>query len=280
MWFVLPLGVALLAGCDNKAKLSEQKAVEHVAETAKLIDADVEEIRQGLPEGSKKLVEPLAEGGGEVTPARARKAMKKVREAVVKLQLSKATFFAVTDLEGVAYASDQETDELSGKNLLQAYKGLEKAKGGSYTEVIGEMNETKGVRQGDDVQWVAAAPIAAADGKVTGLYVAGWSFRRFTFHLEEQLKSNLRSAVPKGSPIKLPLVYVYVLRDGKAYGTPAAPEVNIKAVEGLGLPGKLGAGGGGWQGQVEITGRSFGAAALPAKKLCDQCAVVVLRSEI
>jgi hypothetical protein len=270
-WWLL--GVAL-AGCSDKAKLSEERAVAHSGELATLVDKDVEEIRRGLPAGAKKLGELLSTEK-EVTPGKARASLRKAREAVVDLQLAKSTFFTVTDVQGMAHASDLETDGFSGKNVLDAFKGLAKGREG-YTETLGYMEEARGLRKGDDLQWVAAAPIPGPDGKPMGMYVTGWSFRRFAQHLEEQLKSNLRNAGPKDE--KPPLIYVFVLHEGKAYGSPVVPEVNTKAVEGLGLPSKLQ--GGAFRGQVEITHRGYGVAAQNAKKLCDSCAIVILRSEV
>ena len=69
-----------------------------------------------------------------------------------------------------------------------------------------------------------------------------------------------------------------MLRDAKVYGAPVVPEVNVKAIEGLNLPTKLGSGS--WHGQVEITNRTFGVAAQKLPSLCPTCALAVLRSEI
>jgi hypothetical protein len=273
-WLLAPVAAVAAAGCTDRVKVSEERAVAHAAAVAALVDKDIEEIRRGLPAGAKKLGEIF--GTEEVTPGKARAALRKAREAVIDLQLAKSTFFAATDLQGVAHASDLETDGFSGKNILDAYKPLAKAKEGGYVETLGQMEEARGLRKGDDLQWVAAAPVPGADGKPVGLYVTGWSFRRFAQHLEEQLKTDLRNAGPKDE--KPPLVYVFVLHEGKAYGTPIAPEVNVQAVEGLGLAAKVQ--GGTFRGRVEITNRGYGVAAQAVKKLCESCAVVVLRSEV
>lgn len=270
---------ASTVGCTDSVKVSEDGAAAHADELAKLIDADVQEIRTGLPQGGQKLGVNLFDEGPEVTPAKARRSLKKTREAVTVLQLAKATFFAVTDMEGVAWANDQETDGMSGKNLLQAFPGLEKAKSDSYVESMGFMEEAKGVRTGPDEQWVAAAPIIA-DGVQKGVYVTGWSMRRFTYHLEEQLKSNLRQAATKsGNALKTPLVYAFVIKGDKVFGALTAPEVNVKAIEDLKILEKLPEGGT-WKGRVEITNRTFGVAAKKTPSLCSDCAVAVLRSEV
>lgn len=272
--------LSLVAACSDPTKVSAEKAQVHTDELAKLAEKDVGEIRAGLPKGSKKLTELLFADGKEVTPGSARAAMKKAREAVSELQLAKSTFFAVTDPSGQAWANNQETDAMSGKNLVTAFKGLEKAKT-EYVELMGSMEEAKGVKTGDDVQWVAGAPITAGDGSLKGLFVTGWSMRRFAYHLEEQLKTDFRHEATKaGTPAnKLPLVYAFVMVGDKAYAAPLTPEVNTKAVEGLGLAGKVQEGST-ISGKVDITNRGFGWAARKVKALCDSCAVVVLRSEV
>ena len=265
---------ALVVGCEDKGKRSEDMAVSHAVEAQKLADADVSEVRRGLPAGARKLTE-LIGTEREITPGRARSLLRKTREAVTDLQLAKSTFFVLTDLEGQAYASDLETDGFSGKGLFGAYPGLTKARE-AYTETLGFLEEARGLRSGEDLQWVAGAPVPGPDGKTQALYVTGWSLRRFALHLEEQLKSNLRNAAKKAE--KEPLLYAFVLREGKVYGAPVSPEVNVKTIEGLGLLGKLGSGS--WHGQVEITNRTFGVAAQRLPLLCDTCALAVLRSEI
>lgn len=269
-----------LGGCTDSVKVSEQQAAAHADELAKLVDADVNEIRRGLPAGGKKIAATLFVGEKrEATPQSAREALKKTRESVVDLQLAKSTFFAVTDLEGVAWANDQETDAMSGKNILATLPALQKAKGGAYAEVVGSLEEARGAKAGPDEQWFAAAPVVAADGATRGVYVTGWSFRRFAFHLEQQLKTNLRHAAKGESAAKAPLVYAFVVRGDRTYGAPVTPEVNVKAIEGLALSTKL-KGDAPWQGRVDITGRTFGVAARRVEIMCPDCAVAVLRSEI
>lgn len=269
---LLPSALAT-AGCDSAGKRSEAQATKNVERLAALADADVEEVRKGLPDGAKRLV-PLLSADKEPVPSRVRAEMKKVREAVTVLQLAKSTFFAVATSEGAVLASDLETDVMGGKSILQALPGLEKGKAG-YTELVGEWDEARGVKTGPDAVWVAAAPIGDK-----GLYVTGWSLRRFAHHLEEQLKTDLRHGgkeTPKAE--KMPIVYAFVVRGEKAYGAPVVPEVNAKAVEALGLGAKT-TGDAVAHGQVEITNRAFGWAARRAPKLCDSCVVALLRSEL
>lgn len=267
-----------LAGCDGAAKKSEAKAVEHVDRLAKLADTDVEEIRRGLPEGATKLQTTLFDKEKEpYDPRVVRSAMRKVRESIKDLQLSKATFQTVLAPSGEAYASDQETDSLVGKNLLTAFPALEPVKQGKYSEGFGDLPEVRGARTGDDLQWVAASAIGGQDAR-RGYFVAGWSIRSFAYHLEQQLKSDLRNAT-KDKKSEPPLLYVFVLVGGKAYGAPITPEVNRAAIQNLSILEKMPATGQ-TSGRIEIENRSFGYAAQKPKLLGEKVAVVVLRSEV
>lgn len=271
---LLSVAVALaLPACNSSAKESEAQATKNVERLAALADADVEEVRKGLPEGAKRLV-PLLTDGKELVPGRVRAEMKKVREAVTVLQLAKSTFFAVAGADGVVLASDLETDGMGGKSIVKALPAIEKGKT-AYTELVGEWDEARGVKNGPDAAWVAAAPIGDK-----GVYVTGWSLRRFAHHLEEQLKTDLRHGGKDTQKAeRMPIVYAFVVREGKAYGAPVVPEVNAKAVEDLQLGSKV-SGDATAHGQVEITNRAFGWAAKRAPKLCDACVIALLRSEL
>lgn len=276
----LALAAALLPACTDGTKLSEEQATKNVAVVAAQAAKDVAEIRRGLPAGGKPMNDNLfaQEPGQPILPTRARAALKKTREQVTDLQLAKSTFFAVTDPAGVTLASDQESDAVVGKNLLTAFPALAKGKD-AYVETTGFMEEVRGVRQGEDAMWAAAAPVKDKDGALKGVYVTGWSMRRFAHHLEEQLKTDLRQEKGKdGNPSKMPLLYVFVLMGDKPYSAPVTPEVNAKAIEELKLSSKVSAGP--WHGKVEITNRGYGVAAQPVKDLCESCSVVILRSEI
>ena len=267
-----------LGGCDGQAKLSEAKAVEHVDRLAKLADTDVEEIRRGLPEGAAKLQNVLFEKEKEpFDPRVVRTAMRKTRESIKDLQLAKATFSAVLSLTGEAYASDQESDGLVSKNLFSFFPSIEPVKQGKYTEGFGDLVDLRGARIGDDLQWIAAAPIGP-EGARRGYFVAGWSLRSFAYHLEQQLKSDLRNAT-KDKKKEPPLLYVFVIVGGKAYAASNTPEVNRLAVQGLSAHEKV-PGDTVLRGRIEIENRSFGYAAKRAKLMGDKVAVLVLRSEV
>jgi hypothetical protein len=283
------LGLALCAGlgtlglgCDGDAKKSESAAVGHVDRLAKLADADVEEIRRGLPVGAQKLQANLFDKEKEpFDPRVVRTAMQKTRESTKDLQLAKATFSAVLSPKGEAYASDQESDSLVSKNLFQAYPSIEGVQKGKYTEGFGDFADLRGARTGDDLQWVAATPIGSAEA-TKGYFVAGWSIRSFAYHLEQQLKSDLRNATTAADKKKEPpLLYVFVVSGGKAFGAPITPEVNRAAVEALQVLEKTpDANAAAVHGRVEIDNRSFGWASQRTKNLGEKTAIVVLRSEV
>ena len=135
--------------------------------------------------------------------------------------------------------SDQEPDLLGGKDLSKLYPSLVKTLSGEVVEARGSMAETA-VRAGSDEQWLSAAPVRDAAGVVRGIYVTGWSFRRFAFHLEETLKHDFIEEAQKANDtrFKQPLVYVFVFAAGKVYGAPVTPLVDAQALEALDLTGK------------------------------------------
>jgi hypothetical protein len=274
--------VALATGCSESSKISERKAMAHVERVAKLSDDDVDEVRRGLPRGAKALGQ-IWEGKGDphADPGSVRRALEKVRNEDHDLEIAKSTFFALADDKGTVFRSDQEPDQLAGKSLVASYPALVKVLAGEATEVRGSMPETAGARTGGDEQWVASAPVRDGSGMVRGMYVSGWSLRRFAYHLEETLKHDMvEDALKAGeSRTKVPLVYVFVFAGPKVYGAPVTPIVNSEFLQGLDLAGKTD-GGTVFHQQVEITGRTYGLAARRAPKMGADIGVAVLRSEL
>jgi hypothetical protein len=78
---------------------------------------------------------------------------------------------------------------------------------------------------------------------------------------------------------KMPLIYVFVAVDREVYAVAEAPDVNIKAIRELGITDKL-RGKEPFAEALELTGRSFGLAAVLVPELGDKVAIVVLRSEV
>jgi hypothetical protein len=280
----LALGLAiaaLAAGCSEPSKVSERKAMSHVERLAKLADDDVEEVRRGLPRGAKALGR-IWEGKGDpqADPGSVGRALEKVRSEDHDLEIAKSTFFALADDKGTVFRSDQDPDELAGKSLVASYPALVKVLAGEPIEARGSMPETAGARTGGDEQWVASAPVRDGSGRVRGMYVSGWSLRRFAYHLEEALKHDLVDDALKAgdSRTKLPLVYVFIFAGSKVYGAPVTPLVNCESLQGLDLVAKTE--GGAFHQQLEITGRGYGLAARRAPKMGPDVGVAVLRSEI
>jgi hypothetical protein len=269
------------SACTDSAKVSEGKAVAHAERLAKLADDDVEEVRRGLPHGAKSLgqvwdgkKDPMAD------PSLARKGLDRARDEHRDLAVAKSTFFAMTDDKGTVLRSDQEPDILAGKSLVAAYPEMAKVLAGETIETRGSMAETAGARTGGDEQWVAAAPVRDAQGKVRGIYASGWSMRRFAYHLEEALKSDMLSEALRAGDknVKLPLVYVFVVAGSKVYGAPVTPLVNTETLQKLDLTSKT-ADGATFHQTLEITGRGFGVAARRAPQMGPDIGVAVLRSE-
>lgn len=267
------------AACTDSGKVSETKAIAHADRLATIAADDVEQVRRGLPRGAKALGQLWSvDGDKRPEPAVVRTRMESVRNADPDLEVAKSTFFAVTDDTGVVLRSDQEPDPIADKSLVPAFPTLAKSLSGEGVETYGAMPELRGARNGADEQWVAAAPLRDDHGTVRGMYVSGWSLRRFAYHLEEALKTELREQA-KTTPGKLPLVYAFVFRGAKVYGAPITPEVDVEALEKLDLAARAGAQAVFHQ-QLEITGRAYGVAARKVPNLGPDAGVAVLRSEI
>jgi hypothetical protein len=278
----LGLATSMLAGCTESSKASERKATAHVERLAKLSDDDVEEVRRGLPRGAKALGR-IWEGKDDphADPASVKRALDRVRSDDHDLEIAKSTFFALADDRATVFSSDQDPDQLAGKSLVASYPGIVKVLAGEPTELRGSMPEVAGARNGADEQWVASTPVRDVSGAVRGIYLSGWSLRRFAYHLEEALKHDLADDALKSGDAraKLPLVYVFVFAGTKVYGAPVTPAVDCEALEALDLGTKT-EGGNVFHRQLEITGRSYGLAALRAPKMGADVGVAVLRSEI
>lgn len=263
-------------GCESKAQVSKNHALEQVKGLPKVVAEDVREVREGLPQGVSELSIVFF---GSKPPsedlATAEEALKKARNKVRDLRVAKSTFFAVVDPSGVVIRNDREQDAMAGKNLFEFYPALKGALEGKFVETRGSMPEAAGVKGREDAQWVAAAPVKVGD-EVKGLYVTGWSWSAYAYRLENAVRSEARGKLEERG--KMPLLYAYVIVGEKVYAAPVSPDVNIKTIADLRLLNQL-------KGEeplgfeLEITGREFGLAAVRVPALGDDVAVAVLRSE-
>jgi hypothetical protein len=271
--------VATLPACEDTSKQQEQAAGYVLDKIASVANEDAAQVRRGLPEGAKKLGEVVdADPGANLVGLQ--KAIRGARASVKDLDIAKSTFFTFVDTTGIALRSEADPDLLAQKSVLSSFpalkKGLEPSAG--LVEAWGEMPEMRGVRTGPDTQWVAAHPVKDKEGQVKGMFVTGWSFRRFALHLEEMAKRELFDRAAREKQKKVPIVYVFLVRDGKAYGAPITPDVNAQAVEGLDLANKTQSGP--YRGTVEITNRSFGVAAQRMPDLGEGTVLSVIASLI
>jgi hypothetical protein len=277
---VLP-ALALSAACTDTGKVSEEQAAAHAQGLAKLAAADVQEVRRGLPRAAKSLAALWA---GDADPHGARasvlRKLEQVRNGDSDLTVAKSTFFALTDDQGSVLCSDQDPDSLRDKTLLTAFPELRKVLGGETVETVGSMPEIAAKSSVVDQQWLSGTPVLDPANNVRGMYVTGWSYKRFAYHLEETLKHDItvEAIRAKKERFKQPLLYVFVFAGQKVYGTPVSPQVNADALEKLDLPSKTAAGL--HRQQVEITHRTFGLAAARVAELGPNAGVAVLRSEI
>lgn len=276
--FVVPALVASLAGCADPAK-QEQMAASVLQKIAPIADADVAQVRRGLPEGAKKLGEHIDEEPGTNLVALQR-VVRGSRVNIEDLRTSKCTFFSFADTSGVVHRSETDPDNLAQKQLFTVFPGLKKAlePNAGVVEAWGDMEEMRVTKQGPEHQWVLAHAVRDKEGKTKGLFVTGWSLRRFAQHIDMAAKDELVKAVERERKVKVPLVYVFLIKDGKAYGGPMAPDVNAHAVESLDLPTKTQ--NGPFRGHVQITGRTFGVAAQKAPNIGESIVLSVVVSEV
>jgi len=276
---ILPVAMfaIALAGCEDKKKVSEQGAVEEVARLAPVVKEDAEQVRKGLPQGAAKLG-TLVDADTLANPVALQRAIATARASVQDLDRAKSTFFSFADPSGTVLRSESDPDFLAGKSVLASFPTLKKAldPASGNVEAYGEMPEMRGVKNGPDLAWVVAHPVKDDKG-LKGLFVTGWSFRRFSYHLEETAKRHLIEATEKAGKKNAPVVYVFMVKGNKAYGAPLAPDVNAQSIESLNVLEKTQAGP--FHTAIEITGRVFGVAAQRTPELGDDAAVVVLLSE-
>jgi len=271
----------LTTGCKDKGKVSAEEAFGNVKVLVEIAEKDVGEVERGLPEGAKKMTALLAgEPEPRANPPGVRSALLKMRQQVPDLGVAKSTFFAFTDDKGIAIRNDLEQDTMAGKDVVAAYPALRKAlEGEAFVSTQGVFPGAPNP-QGPDKEWVAGVPVRRGDGAAPiGLLVTGWTYRRFSYHLQEALKRELQEKLMSGGDKgKLPVVYVFVFDKEAVYGARGTPPVNEKTLGGLDLVAKTAAGPA--SAPIAIDERAFGWSAARVPKLGDGVGIVVLRSEI
>ena len=274
---LFPFSALLAVGCKDQGKESETRAKDHARALAALVEKDVAEVERGLPDGAKRLGPLFAKEEPHKNLPVVRSALQRVRREVPDLLIAKSTFFAYADENGVAIRNDLEQDAMAGQNLFAIFPELAKSKDG-YATTTGAFPGPPG-KAGPDRDWIAAAPVKREDGKTFGVFVTGWTFRRFSLHLAETLKhemqEKLRESDDKG---KMPVLYVGLFDKTGAYGAPQTPAANEKTLSDLNLVEKTATGPA--SGSLTLTDRPFGWAAIRTPKLGSDVGVFVLRSEI
>ena len=265
------------SGCKDRAKEDAAKAATNVAVLAALADKDVGEVERGMPEGAKKLAALWAKGADPSKDlAAVRSALRRVRRDVPDLNLSKSTFFALTDERGVAIRNDLEEDVMAGQDLFKTFPELSKATSGYVTTTGAFANPNP--KGAPDKDWIAGVPVKKEDGSIGGVFVSGWTYRYFARHLFESLKSQLTEISQKNNNSKLPVFYVAVFDKSGVYGAPLTPAVNEQEMAKADLVAKTASGP--FQAVVTITDRAFGYAAARAPKLGPETGIVLLWSEL
>lgn len=275
-WVLLWVGT--LVACTRNMDATVGAAKSQAERLAQVVIRDVQEVRIGLPQGALHL-RPLFEGttppGDDLKAAR--EALDRARNRVQDLRVAKSTFFAVAAEDGRVVRTDQELDRMAGKDLFASFPELRKALAGGYVETRGSMPEASGVQGKEDGQWVAAFPVTVGE-RARGLYATGWSWAGYAYRLETSVRGTEQAKLLERGRGKMPLLYVYLVVDDKAYGAPVSPTVNADAIVRLKPLDKVGPGRT-FAATLSITGRDFALAARLAPELGPSIAIAVLRSE-
>ena len=262
-----------LLGCTDTGKISAEKAIPQAQFLLKAANEDLSELKRGLNKGVPFLVPAFSNGVPDSQTAQ--KALETARNKVQDLRVAKSTFFALVDKDGTVIRNDQQQDLMAGKNAFAAFKELKQVFEGKVVESRGSMKEAAGVRGKPDAQWVLGVPVKV-DGKVVAAYVSGWSWSAYAYRLETALRSDVLAKTAEGD--KVPLLYVYVLVAGQAYGAPISPTVNGDAIVKTN-PLKGASETAPFSVALEIEGRQFGLAVVPLKAAGPNAGIAVLRSE-
>jgi hypothetical protein len=276
-WLVVLFALVACA-CGKKIEQLKAKAGPALDEMVKLIDRDVKQVRDGLPEGAALLTKHLDDDPASDLEG-VRRAIEKGRAGVHDLVVAKSTFFVFVGADGMVLRGEADPDLPAGKSLTEAIpdakKLLDPAAG--VVEVWGYMEGLRGVNQGPDLQWVAGHPVKGADGKLRGAFVTGWSLRRYAEYLENQVKVALTQLnEDKTKPI--PLLYCFVVKGKQAFGAPVTPDEDAKLIGEMDVVEK--AKGGSFETTIELDGRTFLVSARPAPSLGADVAVVVMLSAV
>ncbi|AKT38013.1 hypothetical protein [Chondromyces crocatus] len=273
------LCVSFTLGCKDQGKASQKYAADLAAKLAPVLKTDVEQVRRGLPNGAKKVGEMVDTDPGADLVA-LRKALEVGRASDKDLLVSKVTFFSFADPTGVVLRSEGDPDMLANRSVLATFPDLKKASDptSGTVEVFGHMQEMRGVRNGQDEQWVLAHPIKAPDNQVKGMLVTGWSLRAYSYRLQTAAKQEMTEVAKRDSLKMTPLLYTFVFKGSKAYAEAVTPDVNVEAIEKLDPVAKTEAGP--WSGSVELTGRIYGVAIERVPELAPDAGVAVLVSPI
>jgi len=278
LWLQVGVGLLLLCsvGCANEGEKSARLVVPNLKYVASAVERDLGEVRRGMPAGAKELT-TLFERAAPERPAAAdaREELVRLRSDNPDISSAKSTFFLIAASDGTILRNNLDSDEMAEKNLFQVYPATKNALTQDYVELGGSWDVARGVNNRPDAQWLSSARIMVK-GTPVGLFVSGWSWSSYAYRLEMALRSEVLGETKSGD--KVPLLYVYVVVDGHAYGTPVSPVVNGEEILKLNPVAKA-KGKDMWTGPIEITRRAFGLGLKHIPLFSSDVVVAVLRSE-
>jgi hypothetical protein len=265
--------LAFTGGCEDRPRLAGEQGLAVVERLLPLVERDTKQVREGIPEGAKKIAPLLdAEPGADL--ASLQRAIQKARAAVEGLTFAKSTFFVFVEPSGMVVRSEVDPDLAAGQSLTEPVPEAKKLfePGAKMVELFGRMHGFRGVQNGSDRQWIVGHPVEV-DGKLKGAFVTGWSLRSYAHYLEEDTRRYLVKS-QGDKPKAIPLVYVFIVHGGEAFGAPVTPDVNAEAVAKLDPVGKSKTGT--FQAELEIEKRAFVVVAKPCPALGPEVAIAAL----
>ena len=274
-WAPLLLGalLLLLGGCDERHKQAIIAANKALDAVLPLVDRDTKQLREGVPEGAKVLGKHLDSDPGAV-PEGLRRTMVMTRAGVRNLVAAKSNFFIFVAPDGEVLRGESDPDLAVGESL---FKAIPEAKtmlqaGDTAVEVFGVMHGLRGVQHGDDLQWVLGSPVRT-NGKITGLFVSGWSLRHYANIMEGQVRIEMDKA--RKDPNKAaPLVYFFIVKGSRAYGAAVTDDLNTKVVRDMDIVKNMKDGK--FQQDAELDGHVFTVIGRPLPPLGEDAAAALM----
>jgi hypothetical protein len=275
---LFPVAFVSSVACEPAGTNLAPLAAAEVSALAPLASESLGAVRSGLPDASKRMTHMLDDDPG-TDLAGLQRVLRSTTVAIPGLQTVWPTYAFFVDRQGTVLRTDSDPDSAAGRSLVASFPDLRAAlvAGSGVVAAKGRMAELSMAKAGPDATWLAAHPMVNKAGEARGALVVGWSLRRLAHALEDLAHKRVEEAATKSGK-KVPVVYVYILQGGEAFGALLTPEVGAAAVAQMDLLAKTASGP--YRGAADIGERAFGVAAERLPALADDAVLVVVYSDV